>query len=161
MGLIYILISANTYPQRCAHTCLDELQRTFVNKCLDATREPERTLGNPGRLSERFQDRSGREKHSRKPFSKRNVNREPRRTSENPGRFSGRFRDRSWRWRSCWKPFSRRNVAREPQRTSENPGRFRDRNSWRHFTNLYPRSKNPYSYTGWGILESPRNTRKS
>ena len=35
MGLIYILISALTYPQRCGHNCLEELQRTFVAKAGD------------------------------------------------------------------------------------------------------------------------------
>jgi len=34
-GLIYILICKLTYPQRCAHTCLEELQRAFVAKCGD------------------------------------------------------------------------------------------------------------------------------
>jgi hypothetical protein len=28
MGLIYVLICAVNYPQRCAHSCLEELQRT-------------------------------------------------------------------------------------------------------------------------------------
>jgi len=31
-GLIYILICKKNYPQRCAHTCLEELQRTFIAK---------------------------------------------------------------------------------------------------------------------------------
>jgi hypothetical protein len=30
IGLIYILICKSTYPQRCAHTCLEELQRTVI-----------------------------------------------------------------------------------------------------------------------------------
>jgi hypothetical protein len=30
--MIYILISRDTYPQRCAHECLEELQRTFLAK---------------------------------------------------------------------------------------------------------------------------------
>jgi len=34
-GLIYILICKNDYPQRCAHMCLEELQRTFVAKVGD------------------------------------------------------------------------------------------------------------------------------
>mmetsp|Transcript_30713 Transcript_30713/g.84387 ORF Transcript_30713/g.84387 Transcript_30713/m.84387 type:complete len:236 (+) Transcript_30713:42-749(+) len=29
MGLIYVLICALSYPQRCAHSCLEDLQRTF------------------------------------------------------------------------------------------------------------------------------------
>mmetsp|Transcript_35693 Transcript_35693/g.33835 ORF Transcript_35693/g.33835 Transcript_35693/m.33835 type:complete len:233 (+) Transcript_35693:95-793(+) len=32
MGLIYILICQVQYPQRCAHTCLEELQRSFSAK---------------------------------------------------------------------------------------------------------------------------------
>lgn len=35
MGLIYILISSASYRQRCAHNCLEELQRTFVAKAGD------------------------------------------------------------------------------------------------------------------------------
>jgi hypothetical protein len=35
MGLIYVLICALTYPQRCGHNCLEELQRTFVAKAGD------------------------------------------------------------------------------------------------------------------------------
>lgn len=31
-GLIYILICKTSYPQRCAHTCLEELQRTVSAK---------------------------------------------------------------------------------------------------------------------------------
>jgi hypothetical protein len=38
MGLIYILICKASYPQRCAHTCLEELQRTFVAKAGDKAR---------------------------------------------------------------------------------------------------------------------------
>mmetsp|Transcript_9628 Transcript_9628/g.14491 ORF Transcript_9628/g.14491 Transcript_9628/m.14491 type:complete len:232 (-) Transcript_9628:201-896(-) len=38
MGLIYILICKTSYPQRCAHTCLEELQRTFVAKAGDKAR---------------------------------------------------------------------------------------------------------------------------
>lgn len=30
MGLIYVLICASAYPQRCAHMCLEELQRTVI-----------------------------------------------------------------------------------------------------------------------------------
>jgi hypothetical protein len=45
LGLIYILICALNYPQRCAHMCLEELQRTFVNKVGDkATTAKERSL---------------------------------------------------------------------------------------------------------------------
>ena len=45
MGLIYILICKLTYPQRCAHTCLEELQRTFVAKAGEkATSAKERAL---------------------------------------------------------------------------------------------------------------------
>lgn len=38
MGLIYILICQSNYPQRCAHMCLEELQRTvskLTNKWYD------------------------------------------------------------------------------------------------------------------------------
>jgi hypothetical protein len=35
MGLIYILICHVQYPQRCAHICLEELQRTFSAKAGD------------------------------------------------------------------------------------------------------------------------------
>ncbi len=28
IGLIYVMICKGTYPQRCAHACLEELQRT-------------------------------------------------------------------------------------------------------------------------------------
>lgn len=45
LGLIYILICTNSYPQRVAHQCLEELQRTFVNKVGDkATTAKERSL---------------------------------------------------------------------------------------------------------------------
>lgn len=33
--IIYILICQLNYPQRCAHMCLEELQRTFIAKCGD------------------------------------------------------------------------------------------------------------------------------
>lgn len=33
--IIYILVCKLTYPQRCAHTCLEELQRTFIAKAGD------------------------------------------------------------------------------------------------------------------------------
>lgn len=38
VGLIYILICKTSYPQRCAHTCLEELQRTFIAKAGDKAR---------------------------------------------------------------------------------------------------------------------------
>jgi hypothetical protein len=45
MGLIYVLICAINYPQRCAHSCLEELQRTFVAKAGEkATSAKERQL---------------------------------------------------------------------------------------------------------------------
>mmetsp|Transcript_11716 Transcript_11716/g.20631 ORF Transcript_11716/g.20631 Transcript_11716/m.20631 type:complete len:230 (-) Transcript_11716:224-913(-) len=34
-NLIYVLICNTKYPQRCAHMCLEELQRTFVSKVGD------------------------------------------------------------------------------------------------------------------------------
>lgn len=44
-GLIYILICKLAYPQRCAHACLEELQRAFVAKVGDkATTAKERSL---------------------------------------------------------------------------------------------------------------------
>lgn len=47
MGLIYILICAVQYPQRCAHMCLEELQRNFVNKVGDkAITAKDRALNN-------------------------------------------------------------------------------------------------------------------
>jgi hypothetical protein len=45
LGLIYILICQQLYPQRCAHACLEELQRTFVAKAGDkATTAKDRAL---------------------------------------------------------------------------------------------------------------------
>jgi len=45
LGLIYIMIGGISYPQRTAHACLEELQRTFVNKFGDkATTAKERSL---------------------------------------------------------------------------------------------------------------------
>lgn len=34
-ALIYILVTQSKYPQRCAHACLEELQRTFTDKAGD------------------------------------------------------------------------------------------------------------------------------
>jgi hypothetical protein len=48
LGLIYILICQLSYPQRCAHMCLEELQRTFVAKFGDkATSAKDRSLDKP------------------------------------------------------------------------------------------------------------------
>lgn len=48
LGLIYILICQINYPQRTAHACLEELQRTFVAKFGDrATTAKERSLDKP------------------------------------------------------------------------------------------------------------------
>eukprot|EP01038_Epipyxis_sp_PR26KG_P009136 gene9136-12322_t len=45
LGLIYIVICQASYPQRCAHMCLEELQRTFVAKAGDkATTARDRQL---------------------------------------------------------------------------------------------------------------------
>lgn len=33
--LIYVLVTQQKYPQRCAHACLEELQRTFTDKAGD------------------------------------------------------------------------------------------------------------------------------
>ncbi len=45
MGLIYILICKLDYPQRVAHACLEELQRSFSSKFGDkATTAKERSL---------------------------------------------------------------------------------------------------------------------
>eukprot|EP00608_Synchroma_pusillum_P011973 CAMPEP_0198420228 /NCGR_PEP_ID=MMETSP1452-20131203/766_1 /TAXON_ID=1181717 /ORGANISM="Synchroma pusillum, Strain CCMP3072" /LENGTH=233 /DNA_ID=CAMNT_0044140379 /DNA_START=8 /DNA_END=709 /DNA_ORIENTATION=- len=44
-GLIYVLITRDQYPQRCAHACLEELERTFVAKAGDrATTAQNRSL---------------------------------------------------------------------------------------------------------------------
>jgi len=44
-GLIYVVVCAGNYPQRCAHMCLEELQRTFVSKVGDkASTAKERSL---------------------------------------------------------------------------------------------------------------------
>ena len=39
-GLIYILICKTSYPQRCAHTCLEELQRTVSSHQLQQPSQP-------------------------------------------------------------------------------------------------------------------------
>lgn len=45
MSLIYILICQHNYPQRCAHACLQELQRSFRSKAGDkATTAKDRQL---------------------------------------------------------------------------------------------------------------------
>jgi hypothetical protein len=45
MGLIYILICQQNYPQRCAHACLEELNRNFAAKAGDkATTAKDRAL---------------------------------------------------------------------------------------------------------------------
>jgi len=45
MNLIYILICQHNYPQRCAHGCLEELQRSFTSKAGDkATTAKDRAL---------------------------------------------------------------------------------------------------------------------
>jgi len=45
LGLIYIVICQQSYPQRCAHMCLEELQRTFTSKHGDkATTAKDRSL---------------------------------------------------------------------------------------------------------------------
>ena len=45
MSLIYILICQHNYPQRCAHSCLEELQRSFTSKAGDkATTAKDRQL---------------------------------------------------------------------------------------------------------------------
>jgi tetrahydromethanopterin S-methyltransferase subunit F len=45
MGLIYILICQQNYPQRCSHACLEELQRQFTAKAGDkATTAKDRAL---------------------------------------------------------------------------------------------------------------------
>ena len=45
MNLIYILICQYNYPQRCAHGCLEELQRSFTSKAGDkATTAKDRAL---------------------------------------------------------------------------------------------------------------------
>eukprot|EP00604_Paraphysomonas_vestita_P000772 CAMPEP_0174825270 /NCGR_PEP_ID=MMETSP1107-20130205/42601_1 /TAXON_ID=36770 /ORGANISM="Paraphysomonas vestita, Strain GFlagA" /LENGTH=182 /DNA_ID=CAMNT_0016056737 /DNA_START=229 /DNA_END=777 /DNA_ORIENTATION=+ len=38
IGLIYILITKGTYPQRCAHAGIEELQRTFIASVGDKAR---------------------------------------------------------------------------------------------------------------------------